>query len=47
MPGTIDIILSVGIIVAVLALLGAVAQRWGVDSRESDGRTQERWFGGH
>ena len=46
MPGTIEFMVIVGLALAVLALLGAVAQRWGVDSRGLENTTHERWFGG-
>ncbi len=48
MPGTIEFLAGLGVVLAVLAALGAMAQRWGVDSRGWDRPTaSERWFGGH
>ena len=47
MPGQIEFLAGLGVVLAVLAALGAMAQRWGVDSRDWDRRTAERWFGGH
>ncbi|HXR27513.1 MAG TPA: hypothetical protein VN771_06590 [Candidatus Baltobacteraceae bacterium] len=46
MPDTVEFMISLGVALALLAVLGAVAQRWGVDSRGLDSPTQERWFGG-
>jgi len=47
MPAGIDAMALVGIAVAVLALVGALAQRWGADSRDLDGVTREPWIGGY
>jgi hypothetical protein len=46
MPAGIDFMALVGIAVAVLATVGAVAQRWGADSRDLDRVTHEPWIGG-
>jgi len=47
MPGAVEFMIMVGLGLAVVALLGALAQRWGVDSRGLESPTQERWFGGY
>jgi hypothetical protein len=46
MPAGIDFLALVGIAVAVLAIVGALAQSWGADSRELDRATHEPWIGG-
>jgi len=47
MPGPIEFLAGLGVVLAVLVILDVVAQRWGTDSRCWDGRTEEHWFGGH
>ncbi|MFI5262543.1 MAG: hypothetical protein ACHQZR_08320 [Candidatus Limnocylindrales bacterium] len=46
MPGWIDLIALVGLLVAGLAVIGAAAQRWGTDSRELGCTNREPWIGG-
>ena len=47
MPGPVEFLAGLGVVLVVLTVLGALAQRWGVDSRDLDRPTQEQWFGGH
>ena len=46
-PGPIEFLAGLGVVLAVLTILGEFAQRWGVDSRGFESPTQEPWFGGH
>ncbi len=47
MPGWIEVVAVVGIAVALLAVLGVAAQRWGTDSRDPERAMPEPWIGGH
>ena len=47
MPGTVEFLTGLGVVLVVLVVLGAMAQRWGADSRGWDRPTQEPWIGGH
>ena len=47
MPGTVEFLAGLGVVLVALAVLGAMAQRWGADSRDWDRPTEESWFGGH
>jgi len=47
MPGPVEFLAGLGVVLVVLTVLGALAQRWSADSRDWDRPTQEPWFGGH
>ena len=47
MPGWIDFVAVVGIAVALLAVLGVAAERWGTDSRDMDQAAPAPLIGGH